>query len=77
MSNINFRTTPKGFSADWQRADGFGFERHYYRRSDIKDLAQHYGWASCDDDVPGEGWTVAEMLIQMSDYPQPYRTVTL
>ena len=77
MSQINFRITPKGFSADFQRADGFGFERRHYRRADINALAQHYGWASCDDEVPGEGWTVAEMLIQMSDDPQPYRTVTL
>lgn len=75
MSNINFRTTPKGYSADFQRTDGL--ERRYYRRADINALAQHYRWASCDDEVPGEGWTVAEMLIQMSDDPQPYRTVTL
>jgi len=76
MSNINFRRTLKGYSADWQRRNGFGFERHFYRWSDIDSLARHHGWASPDDEVPGEGWTVAEMLIQMSDDARPYRVVT-
>lgn len=76
MSNINFRITFKGYSADWQRRDGSGFERHFYRWSDINSLAKHYGWQSCDEEVPGEGWTVAEMLIQMNDQVRPYRVVT-
>lgn len=72
MSNINFRVTRKGYSADYQRRDGFGFERRYYRRTDVQAWAESYGWDSCDQIVPHEEWTVAEMLIQ-GGVPTPYR----
>lgn len=72
MSNINFRKTAKGYSADYQRDDGFGFERRYYRASDLHAAARHFGWESADDEVPGENRTVAEMLINGREV-QPYR----
>ena len=76
MSNVNFRKTPKGYTADYQRADGFGFERRHFRASDINDLAKHYGWQTADDEVPGEEWTVAEMLI-VGGAIRPYRVTTI
>lgn len=72
MSSINFRKTAKGYSADYQRNDGFGLERRYYRASEMADLAAHHGWDSADAIVPGEGWTVAEMLI-VGGAIRPYR----
>ena len=74
MSNVNFRKTQNGYSADYQRNDGFGFERRYFRASDMQSLAKHHGWNSADDEVPGEGWTVAEMLI-VGGAVRPYRVV--
>lgn len=76
MSNVNFRRTNKGYSAEYQRSNGFGFETRYYRREDVESyIAQaKLGWDSPDQDVPGEGWTVAEMLI-VGDAIRPYRVV--
>lgn len=76
MSNVNFRKTPKGYSADYQRADGFGLERRYYSQSDMDSLARHHGWESADQEVPGEGWTVAEMLI-VGGAIRPFRVSTI
>lgn len=72
MSNVNFRKTAKGYTADYQRRDGFGLERRYYRRADVIERAEHYGWDSPDQDVPGEGWTIAESLI-VGGAVRPYR----
>lgn len=73
MSNVNFRKTEQGYSADFQRKDGFGFERRYYRADELNEIAQRYGWQSADEEVPGEGWTVAEMLIVGGGACAPYR----
>jgi hypothetical protein len=75
MTNINFRKTPKGYSADFQRNDGLGMERRFFRASDMNNLAQHYGWTSADD-VTVDGITFAEMLITQ-DGVTPYRVATL
>jgi hypothetical protein len=76
MTNINFRKTPKGYSADFQRNDGFGFERRFFKASDLHNLAMHYGWQSADDKVHTDECTVAEMLI-VQDGAKPYRVVFL
>ena len=73
MSNINFRKTAKGYSADYQRNDGFGWERRYYRAADVESMARHYGWESAGQEVHGEGWTVAEMLVTHNSSLRPYR----
>jgi hypothetical protein len=75
MSNINFRKTAKGYSADYQRKDGFGWERLLYRASDLHNLAKHYGWQSADD-VTADGISFAEMLIVQGGVT-PYRVVSL
>lgn len=76
MSNVNFRKTAKGYSADYQRNDGFGFERRYYSADALNKAAAHYKWASADEVVPGEGWTVAEMLI-VGRVVMPYRVTSI
>ena len=68
----NFRKTAKGYSADYQRNDGLGLERRYYGAPEVNHAAAQYKWASADDIVPGEGWTVAEMLI-VGGVVAPYR----
>lgn len=75
MSNVNFRKTAKGYSADYQRNDGFGFERRHYRNEDANRVAQGFGWKDADVEVPGEGWTVAEMLI-VGGQLTPYRVTS-
>ncbi len=76
MSNINFRKTAKGYSADFQRRDGFGWERWLYRASDLDSLAKHYGWQSADEMVSSDGVSFAEMLI-VQGAANPYRVVSL
>lgn len=75
MSNVNFRKTRKGYSAQYQRQDGFGFETRYFKGEEITELAQKHGWKSPDEQVPGENWTVAEMLI-VGQALRPYRIAT-
>lgn len=72
MSSINFRPTGRSYSAEYQRADGFGYETRYYRRADAARLATRYGWTSPDDVVPAEGWTIAEAMI-VGGIVRPYR----
>lgn len=69
MSNINFRKTNKSYSADYQRKDGFGLERRFFRAADVNDLARHYGWEFADE-------TLAEALI-VQQVVTPYRVVSL
>ena len=76
--SINFRKTAKGYSADYQRKDGFGFglERRFFRASDMNDLARHYGWGSADEVLPGDEMSFAEMIIEQQG-ATPYRVVSL
>ena len=72
MSDINFRKTGKSYSVDYQRNNGCGFERRFYRIEDVNNCAKDHGWSSADDQVHGEEWTVAEMFITCQ-VVQPYR----
>lgn len=72
MNIINFRKTAKSYSTDHQRSDGCGWERRYYRAADINAIARHLGWESGDQEVHGENWTFAEMIITHGCV-RPYR----
>lgn len=72
MTNVNFRKTAKGYTADYQRNDGFGFEPRHYKATDVEKIATGFGWQSADQQVHGEEWTVAEMLI-VGGQVRPYR----
>ena len=75
MTNINFRKTAKGYSADDQSNNGLGRERRLYRASDLNNLAQHYGWESAEDEANDE-ISFAEMMI-LHGVARPYRVVSL
>lgn len=76
MNTINFRKHSKTYSADYQRLDGFGLERRFYRISDVDKEARGLGWDSPDEVVPLEDCTVAEMLIR-GRVVTPFRVVRL
>jgi hypothetical protein len=76
MTNINFRNTAKGYSADYQSNNGLGRERRFFRASDMNDLARHYGWGSADEVLPGDEMSFAEMIIEQQG-ATPYRVVSL
>ena len=76
MTNINFRNTAKGYSADYQSNNGLGQERRFFRASDMNDLARHYGWGSADEVLPGDEMSFAEMIIEQQG-ATPYRVVSL
>jgi hypothetical protein len=74
-SSINFRKTRKGYSADYQRADGLGYEQRYYSRVVLQELCRYYGW-STPEDSSTDDLSIAEELI-IGGMVKPYRVVSL